>query len=328
MEGNNQNSSNTRNSHFIGRRRRAAEGENSSERRRVHLNPQLRNSNINSNVNSNASNHTEILNRIQGLMNSGRISEDALESQISRFDADIEGEEEEYDVDKNVLKMIEAYSNFRVKNYICRFCHANGHLADKCPIKLSFDKIAKKDPILSKQWGAYKFSRVDIEAKRLKEERLTAARKEKRENLEMAQAKFDKNERGIAEVQGMIQNLVIRNIRVPDFNLRLINEINRPQQYQRPRSENIDITGVHPILQPDAVVTFADKRVCNNDVGKVDQCTICMSTPVLGDLVSLLECRHHFHSACFEQWLNGGQDSPTCPICKRIVNPIKTSSDE
>jgi hypothetical protein len=42
-------------------------------------------------------------------------------------------------------------------------------------------------------------------------------------------------------------------------------------------------------------------------------CSICMNEYIKEDWVSLLKCKHIFHTKCIEEWVNYKQN---CPICR------------
>jgi hypothetical protein len=47
-----------------------------------------------------------------------------------------------------------------------------------------------------------------------------------------------------------------------------------------------------------------------------DQCSICLQDYKRGDALRKLQCGHHFHVVCVDQWLaHSGQ----CPVCKHLV---------
>ena len=43
-------------------------------------------------------------------------------------------------------------------------------------------------------------------------------------------------------------------------------------------------------------------------------CSICIANLNKTDLVSLLFCKHLFHTVCIEEWLNSNN---TCPLCRK-----------
>lgn len=46
------------------------------------------------------------------------------------------------------------------------------------------------------------------------------------------------------------------------------------------------------------------------------QCSVCLGDFEAGDTLRTLQCKHHFHVACVDQWLS---QSGQCPVCKRRV---------
>jgi hypothetical protein len=55
-------------------------------------------------------------------------------------------------------------------------------------------------------------------------------------------------------------------------------------------------------------------QFCSSD--KQDQCSICLMDFEQGDSLRTLQCTHHFHMACVDQWL---AQSGQCPVCKKQV---------
>lgn len=47
------------------------------------------------------------------------------------------------------------------------------------------------------------------------------------------------------------------------------------------------------------------------------QCAICLSQYEAADKIRYLPCKHHFHSACIDEWLIKNK---TCPFCKRAID--------
>ncbi|KAG0613353.1 hypothetical protein M758_6G096800 [Ceratodon purpureus] len=58
------------------------------------------------------------------------------------------------------------------------------------------------------------------------------------------------------------------------------------------------------------VTTLAPTDVTDED------CSICLDTPVAGDVVRRLPCMHVFHQPCIDQWL---QCQAVCPVCKAHI---------
>jgi len=49
------------------------------------------------------------------------------------------------------------------------------------------------------------------------------------------------------------------------------------------------------------------------------QCSVCLDNFELGDGLRTLQCEHHFHVACVDQWL---AQSGQCPVCKSRVGVV------
>lgn len=58
----------------------------------------------------------------------------------------------------------------------------------------------------------------------------------------------------------------------------------------------------------------------------MESCSVCLQGPVIGDMVSVLPCRHAFHSHCVVRWFIKANSCPLCrfkvhdfPVCKNLV---------
>ncbi|KAJ3068680.1 hypothetical protein HDU98_008195 [Podochytrium sp. JEL0797] len=45
-------------------------------------------------------------------------------------------------------------------------------------------------------------------------------------------------------------------------------------------------------------------------------CVICLTLYADGDGIKRLDCKHHFHVDCVDEWLRLNK---TCPLCKKAV---------
>lgn len=54
-----------------------------------------------------------------------------------------------------------------------------------------------------------------------------------------------------------------------------------------------------------------DSRSSAIEVCSEEMCSICLCSPVAGDVVTILPCGHEFHRSCVECWL---RESGTCPF--------------
>ena len=61
-------------------------------------------------------------------------------------------------------------------------------------------------------------------------------------------------------------------------------------------------------------VLFAglDHYPCREGTVGGDECTICLSSFVDGELISFLPCKHRYHDDCIKQWLKRGAFCPNC----------------
>ncbi|CAN6236009.1 unnamed protein product [Urochloa humidicola] len=64
------------------------------------------------------------------------------------------------------------------------------------------------------------------------------------------------------------------------------------------------------------VVRFADLPAC----AAADDCAVCLSAIAAADEVRrLANCRHAFHRACLDRWME--HDQRTCPLCRAPLIP-------
>lgn len=70
---------------------------------------------------------------------------------------------------------------------------------------------------------------------------------------------------------------------------------------------------------PTRPITEAD----GSDAGLAD-CSICMETAPLGQIVTALPCSHWFHEECIRLWL-GAHD--TCPVCRKGIMPQDSAAE-
>jgi E3 ubiquitin-protein ligase RNF115/126 len=67
-----------------------------------------------------------------------------------------------------------------------------------------------------------------------------------------------------------------------------------------------------------AIRSLPKKKVVKDmldDIGKAE-CSICMDSVQLGDLVTVLPCTHWFHETCITAWL---KEHDTCPHCRKGI---------
>uniref|UniRef100_A0A915N4I5 RING-type domain-containing protein n=1 Tax=Meloidogyne javanica TaxID=6303 RepID=A0A915N4I5_MELJA len=71
-------------------------------------------------------------------------------------------------------------------------------------------------------------------------------------------------------------------------------------------------------LRPEDIKRLPITKVTQEHCEKGTQCTTCMETFALDEEVAQLNCKHIFHKACIEPWL---QRKNTCPICRTTIDP-------
>jgi len=66
-----------------------------------------------------------------------------------------------------------------------------------------------------------------------------------------------------------------------------------------------------------AIKNLPQHTITQENVDAGVECSICMDTFKLGEVVKRLPCCHMFHTPCIEPWL---QLHNTCPICRKLVD--------
>ncbi|GBM34230.1 E3 ubiquitin-protein ligase RNF115 [Araneus ventricosus] len=78
----------------------------------------------------------------------------------------------------------------------------------------------------------------------------------------------------------------------------------------------LDGTGPPP-LPKEKIDEIPTVNICQEQVDKNLQCTVCMEDFEQGEPVRRLTCDHHFHDNCIIPWL---ELHGTCPICRKLLN--------
>ncbi|KAF8778254.1 E3 ubiquitin-protein ligase RNF115 like protein [Argiope bruennichi] len=78
----------------------------------------------------------------------------------------------------------------------------------------------------------------------------------------------------------------------------------------------LDGTGPPP-LPKEKIDEIPTVNICQDQVDKNLQCTVCMEDFEAGEPVRRLACDHHFHNNCIIPWL---ELHGTCPICRKLLN--------
>ncbi|GFS87139.1 e3 ubiquitin-protein ligase RNF115 [Nephila pilipes] len=78
----------------------------------------------------------------------------------------------------------------------------------------------------------------------------------------------------------------------------------------------LDGTGPPP-LPKEKIDEIPTVNICQEQVDKNLQCTVCMEDFEQGEPVRRLACEHHFHNGCIIPWL---ELHGTCPICRKLLN--------
>ncbi|GIX79123.1 e3 ubiquitin-protein ligase RNF126 [Caerostris extrusa] len=78
----------------------------------------------------------------------------------------------------------------------------------------------------------------------------------------------------------------------------------------------LDGTGPPP-LPKEKIDEIPTVNICQEQVDKNLQCTVCMEDFQQGEPVRRLACDHHYHDNCIIPWL---ELHGTCPICRKLLN--------
>jgi hypothetical protein len=52
-----------------------------------------------------------------------------------------------------------------------------------------------------------------------------------------------------------------------------------------------------------------------------DECSICLDDCKTLKKISILNCKHHYHTECIDKWININ-NNPQCPLCKVQINSV------
>jgi len=85
------------------------------------------------------------------------------------------------------------------------------------------------------------------------------------------------------------------------------------------RSQRVDVEMVEAL--PRFTFSSAHPRDCHTE----DTCAICLEDYKDGEILTVLPCRHGFHSICMDSWLN--KSGTFCPVCKHDLATKIACSD-
>ncbi|XP_053203433.1 E3 ubiquitin-protein ligase RNF126-like [Panonychus citri] len=77
-----------------------------------------------------------------------------------------------------------------------------------------------------------------------------------------------------------------------------------------------------PPMPEDEIKKLPTIKICQDDVDKNLQCTVCMDDYKLDEPVRMLPCNHVYHNDCIVPWL---EMHGTCPICRKLLNENQPS---
>eukprot|EP00456_Euglypha_rotunda_P027622 TRINITY_DN22043_c0_g1_i15.p1 TRINITY_DN22043_c0_g1~~TRINITY_DN22043_c0_g1_i15.p1 ORF type:complete len:299 (-),score=16.37 TRINITY_DN22043_c0_g1_i15:78-974(-) len=86
------------------------------------------------------------------------------------------------------------------------------------------------------------------------------------------------------------------------------------------RSQRFDVASRMPLISfrsDDETKTGSTSDSSSTRLVHNESCAICLEDFTEGDKVKVLPCKHGFHSACIDPWLN--EKSDLCPICKTSI---------
>lgn len=85
--------------------------------------------------------------------------------------------------------------------------------------------------------------------------------------------------------------------------------------------DDIDLTDDDDecLVRNDDRVVSVNSITYKNIIDKMydDKCSICIEKYTLDDIVSVLDCKHIYHTNCIKEW---GKYKPECPLCKKKIN--------
>lgn len=203
------------------------------------------------------------------------------------------------------------------RNYVCGFCQENGydprgHLPNKCHNLKMMNDAVKHNPVLSRQWGAYKFSKINVEAKKQKEIWLKAKKERKEVKAKKTALKSYVATTELLDIQEQINSLK-RNrpshITIPKFNADMLMSMCKP-------NPSAELPERLKALRTTVNDNLLDSRLIHNDYH--ESCSLCLTDMALNSLVVELTCGHHFHPTCFSQHVERGYS--ICPIDRRTLS--------
>jgi hypothetical protein len=243
---------------------------------------------------------------------------------ISRINQQNVGENHQNnnEIPKNsrMLMISKLFTDHVIETYVCNFCKQKGHHAGKCPVKIASDKLFKKDPVLSKQWGEYKFSKVDLEARKKKNEYLTSKMRVAEEKAEKKLLKKNKLQGKISQNQHLIEergNSVNQSVNINQIFAQYLQVTSDDDS---PDSSNFDASA--RVIDITASLYPRKHEISLQDETQQVACIICMAQFLHKEIACDIECKHYLHWGCLELYaadkLVNGQPI-NCPTCRRTI---------
>jgi hypothetical protein len=237
------------------------------------------------------------------------------------------------EINKNLIIMQKAYSNFLDESYHCHFCNTSGHHPGDCPKKKNLDKIFRKDPLLSREWGAYKFQHIDVESKKKKKEVQMLKTREREINAIKAMHKLNKEKEKLELISKQIQareeaKRITINPPITSSFLNKYLDVTPPKSKSSSDDMNVETKSISSLLPPSEekqtlVENKAKKHVIiQSDVAFNYSCCLCQFQFKLNEMVTNISCRHFTHWDCLLLRCTPNS-KPLCPVCSIPITIIE-----
>jgi hypothetical protein len=223
---------------------------------------------------------------------------------------------------QHMMAISKIYSRFVKDNYNCEFCKLPGHHVGVCGEKKLQDKFFKKDPLLKKAWGEYKFSKINLEHKEQKAEY-------KRLEVEKKQRKFEKAQEKLvraSEERDAIRDTINQRKQVGQVfeitreelfaEYMVVSSASSDSNENSHLQENSNLSGIPGVVKVKRHIISAE------DAEREIKCVICLRNFLEDQTATNIECNHYMHYDCMLAWFNSrrGENNPkSCPTCKRAI---------
>lgn len=107
----------------------------------------------------------------------------------------------------------------------------------------------------------------------------------------------------ISSFQDILNNVILSNV-VDNTMIRLAERLSSEEQ-ELNRDESVDTSFISSIKYSDMLPSSKDDSQC-----------FCTEDYVDDDDISLLDCKHYFHSKCIKEWM---MYNKICPVCRTSI---------